>query len=121
MDKKTKKELINEWRQDKPEIGIIGIWSKSTGEVFLDTSLNTAVEFNCHKFQMELGNHPNKELMNLYKANGIDDLEYIVVDTLEYKKSPEDYQEDLMVLLKEHLEKSDKNHLLDMRKIKKIK
>lgn len=121
MDKKKKKEMLGEWKLRKPEIGIVAIKSKSTGEIFLDTSLDTSVSFNRHKFQLELGNHPNKRLSELWKNNGEDDMEYLIVDTLEYEDNPEDNEEELEIILMECMDKMEKADLLDIRKKKKLK
>lgn len=100
-----RKKLLEEYKMRKPEIGIIGIKCRVTGDIFLGITNDTSVGFNRHKFQLEASMHPNKELDRLWKKYGKDEFEFLVVDTLEYDDTPDEHMEELEMLLEESLEK----------------
>ena len=63
MDMKRKMELLNEWKNRRPEMGLIAITCKSTGEMFVDISTDTQFAFNSHRFKLSANYHPNKRLI----------------------------------------------------------
>ena len=52
MDMKRKKELLNEWKNRRPEMGLIAITCKSTGEMFVGISTDTQFAFNSHRSKL---------------------------------------------------------------------
>ena len=54
MDVKRKMELLYEWKNRRPEMGLIAITCKSTGEMFVDISTDTqfaltVIGFSCQQ------------------------------------------------------------------------
>ena len=45
MDAKRKKDLLLQWKNRRPEMGLISITCKSTGEMFVDIFHRYAVRF----------------------------------------------------------------------------
>ena len=70
MDIKRKKELLKEWKNRRPEMGIISISCKPTGDLFLGISKDTSAEF-----------------------------EYSVVEVLKYENPEDDQTDKLLELL----------------------
>ena len=66
MDLQRKKELLYEWNNRHPEMGVIAIVCKETGDAFLTISKDTSVGFNRHRFQLPANMHPNKALQALW-------------------------------------------------------
>ncbi|KAI4452226.1 hypothetical protein C823_006808 [Eubacterium plexicaudatum ASF492] len=65
MDAKRKKELLLQWKNRRPEMGIISIRCKNTGEIFADISTDTKFAFNSHRFHLSANLHRNKRLQEL--------------------------------------------------------
>ena len=99
MDKNKKKELVSEWKERHPEIGVMGVKCVETGEEFYDSTKDSNHWFNRHRFELNAGNHRNKrlqELWNLYTESGF---EFSMVSELEYEELSDVKVKDLKDLL----------------------
>jgi len=99
MDTSKKKELLAQWKERHPEMGVISIQCTATGEQFLDTSRDTATGFNRHRFQLAGNLHRNKDLQKLWNSYGEAGFVYSVVSVLDYEKDEDVKAEDLDELL----------------------
>lgn len=108
MDERRKKELIFEYRNRKPEKGIICFKCTAVNESFLMASNDTKASLNSVSAKLSMGFHPNKRLLELWKTYGVNGFELSVIHTLKYDDPSLDYSEKLEKLLEECLE-SDKN------------
>lgn len=99
MDMKRKKELLNEWKNRHPEMGVISISCKPTGDLFLGISKDTKTGYNHHRFQLSVNLHPNKKLQELWDKYGEQEFEYSVVEVLEYENPQDDQTDSLLELL----------------------
>ncbi len=99
MDMKRKKELLNEWKNRHPEMGVISISCKPTGDLFLGISKDTKTGYNRHRFQLSVNLHPNKKLQELWNRYGEQEFEYSVVEVLEYENPQDDQTDSLLELL----------------------
>lgn len=95
-----RKELIEQYKQMKPDMGIFRIRLKGGNKCFLETSHNLKGKMNSTRFQLEMGSHPNKELQRAWKELGPDRFEFEVLELLPYAKdeSKTDYTEELGIL-----------------------
>jgi hypothetical protein len=95
-----RKELIEQYKQMKPEMGIFRIRSKITNKCFLETSQNLKGKINSTKFQLNAGAHPNRELQQEWKAHGEEQFHIEVLELLKYDKdeAKTDYSEELSIL-----------------------
>ena len=93
MDMKRKMELLNEWKNRRPEMGLIAITCKSTGEMFVDISTDTQFAFNSHRFKLSANFHPNKRLQQLWQQYGENGFDYAVVKILKYENKDDDQTE----------------------------
>ena len=66
MDIKRKKELLGAWKNRRPEMGVISIFCKTTGDLFLGISKDTRADFNSNRFRLSANGHSNRQLQELW-------------------------------------------------------
>lgn len=95
-----RKQLIEQYKQMKPEMGIFCIRCKVTDKYFLETSQNVPAKINSVKFQLNAGMHPNRELQREWSEFGEQQFEIEVLELLKYDKdeTKTDYSEELSIL-----------------------
>lgn len=99
MMNNRKKELKEQYKHMKPDMGIFIIQSISSNKCYIETTQNLKGRINSTRFQLEAGNHPNKELLKDWYDIGYDKFTIEVLETLEYGDEPKtDYEEELMLL-----------------------
>ena len=98
MDKAQRKALTEEWKNRRPEMGVISLRCKETGEVFLGTAGDTKAGFNSIRAKLSGGLHPNKRLQELWSRHGEEGFELSVAAVLEYEDPLEDHSEELETL-----------------------
>ncbi len=99
MDRK--KELKEQYKRMKPDMGIFMIRSKINNRCHLEVSQNLKGALNSSKFKLEAGNHPNRELQKEWKEQGEKNFTIDILEKLEYDKeeSKTDYKDELALLL----------------------
>ncbi len=103
MDTKRKKELLNEWKNRHPDMGVISIFYKATGDLFLNISKDIKADFNGNRFRLSVKLHPNKYLQALWDKYGENGFDYSVVKVLKYESPEDDPTDKLNALLEECL------------------
>ena len=98
MDKAQKKALTEEWKNRRPEMGVISLRCKETGETFLGPAGDTQAGFNSIRAKLNGGLHPNKRLQELWKQYGEEGFDLTVAAVLEYEDPLEDHTEELETL-----------------------
>lgn len=95
-----RKALIEQYKQMKPDMGLFRVRLKDGGKCFLETSQNLKGKMNSVRFQLDAGNHPNRELQRDWQRYGPDRFEFEVLELLPYDKdeSKTDYAEELAIL-----------------------
>lgn len=111
MDRK--KELKEQYRQMKPDMGIFMIRSNSSGKCYIENTQNLKAMINRIKFQLESGAHPNRELQKEWKDLGEANFTIEILENLEYDKdeSKTDYSDDLAILQMVWEEKFSKENI----------
>ena len=104
MDARTKKELVNDWKNRHPEMGVISFRCKLTGETFLGISKDTNADYNSNRFKLQAGIHPNKQMQKLWNEHGEECFEYSVLKILEYDDPQKDQTDKLIALRNECME-----------------
>ncbi|MBE6068785.1 MAG: DUF2087 domain-containing protein [Clostridium lundense] len=101
MDKVGKKELINEYKQQEIEMGIIEIHNKATGYSFVDICKNLYKPFEGIKFQLNMGRFKVKNLQEDWKVYGEDSFTFKIVEKLKVQEGATEKQklDDLKELL----------------------
>lgn len=98
--KSHRKELIEQFKQMKPDMGIFWIRAKETKQYFLETSQNLKGKINSITFQLNAGAHPNQELQHEWRKLGADAFQIEILELLKYDKdeSKTDYSDELAIL-----------------------
>lgn len=99
MDMKRKKQLLEEYRNRKPEMGIISFCCKEAKETFLCISKDTKANINGSRFKLSANSHPNKRMQELWNQYGESGFEISVVRVLKYEDPKADHTEELEKLL----------------------
>ena len=98
MDMKRKRELLEAWKNHRPEMGVIAFRCSAADETFLTAATDIPRKFNRIRFQLSAGNCPNKRLQELWAQYGEDAFELQVVKRLKYDDPEEDHLEELEAL-----------------------
>lgn len=98
MDIKRKKELLTEYRERRPEMGVISFRCRGADEVFLTPAADIPAKFNRIRFQLSAGSCPNKRLQALWNQYGEGAFELQTVKRLEYDNPKENHTEELETL-----------------------
>jgi hypothetical protein len=101
MDKMNRKELINIYKQQEVEMGIIKLHNTVTAYSFVDTCSNLYKPFEGIKFRLNTGTFKVKKLQEDWKTYGEDGFKFEVVEKLKLKEGSTEKQklEDLKELL----------------------
>jgi len=91
IGKEQRKQLVREYEERKKLIGVFAIRNKVTGKIFLDRTMNLGVAFNKHRFQLNMGSHPKKEMQSDWTKYGEENFFYEAIEALE--NAPEDPKE----------------------------
>jgi hypothetical protein len=111
MDKMSKKEIINNYKQQEIEMGIIQIYNTVNGYSFVDICTNLYKPFESIKFQLNLGRAKSKKLKEDWAAHGESAFEFKVVEKLESNEGATDKEKakDLKELLNLWIENQGEN------------
>jgi hypothetical protein len=101
---KTKKEIRNEYKQMKFQMGVFRIRNKKNGKIWIGSGINIPAVLNSEKFQLNIGMHPNKVLQKDWTELGEDNFSCEVIeeikqgddDSVDYKREVKSL-EDLLI------------------------
>lgn len=98
MDRR--KELKEQYKQMKPQMGIFIIRSKINNKCYIQTTQDLRGVLNSTKIRLETGMHPNRELQKEWNDFGFENFTIEILENLEYDKDEckTDYREDLAIL-----------------------
>lgn len=105
MDSKRKKELLEEYKARRPEMGIFSYRCRATGESFLGYSQDIKAAFNSTTVKLNSNFYPNKRLLELWNQYGQEGFELAVVKLLKYEDPRGDYTDKLEALREECLKR----------------
>lgn len=100
MDRTRRKELLEQYKQMKPDMGVYMFKSINTNTIYLGCDKNIKATINGDRFKLNANSHRNKKLQKDWNENKEENFEIKVVQVLEYDKdeSKTDYSEDLKIL-----------------------
>lgn len=100
MDRTRRKELLEQYKQMKPDMGVYMFKSINTNTVYLGCDKNIKATINGDRFKLNANSHRNKKLQKDWNENKEENFVIKVVQLLEYDKdeSKTDYSEDLKIL-----------------------
>ncbi|MEZ4847281.1 MAG: GIY-YIG nuclease family protein [Bacteroidia bacterium] len=83
---KSKKELKQEYKQKKPEMGIFQIKNLSSGKTLIEDATDIPARWNRYRTELKFGSCRNKALQKDWNELGEDNFEFFVLSTLELKE-----------------------------------
>ena len=92
---KTKKELKQEYKQTKFPMGVFRIRNLINGKIFIGSSVNLDKIWNSHKFKLNNGLHPNKELQKDWNDYGENNFVYEILEEIKESAEPADYEKEV--------------------------
>jgi len=95
MDTNRKKQLREAYQNRAPEMGVVSLRCKATGQSFLEISKDTRATMNSIRVRLESHYHPNRELIRLLDLYGEENFELSVLEVLHYEDPTEDHTEEL--------------------------
>ena len=100
LDKTRKKELIEQYKLTKPQMGIFIIRCKMNNKCYLQTTQDLRGVMNGTLARLSGGFHPNDELQKEWKELGSENFTIEILERLEYDKdeAKTDYSEELVLL-----------------------
>lgn len=101
MDMKRKKELLEMYKNRRPEMGVFSYHCKETGDTFLGISKDTRADFNSANAKLSSNMHPNNQLQELWNKYGREGFELSVIKILKYDDPNEDHTNELEELREE--------------------
>lgn len=99
MDQSKRKELLQNYKNRHPEMGIISYRCIETNQSFICISRDTKASFNRSSFDLLMGTHKNAALQKLWKQYGKENFELSVLKVLTYDQREDDHDRDLQNLL----------------------
>lgn len=107
-DAARKKQLLEDYKNRRPQMGVIALTCRETGEAFLGASKDTRADFNSLCFKLSAGGFPNRRLQQLWAQYGRQGFELTVLETLEPKEPREDEGPRLEALRQAYLDRDPK-------------
>lgn len=100
MDGNRKKELKEQYRLMKPEMGIFIIRSKENKECYIEATQNLRAVINSTRAKILNNMHPNLEFQKIWNSIGSENYTIEILENLPYDKdeSKTDYSDDLILL-----------------------
>ncbi|MGA9772333.1 MAG: GIY-YIG nuclease family protein [Blastocatellia bacterium] len=94
-----KKELINEYKQNPPKMGVYQIRNLINDKVLIGTAINLPGILTSNKFSLNMGKHINKALQSEWNEYGGENFAFEVLDELTPTSTlGQNYREDLAFL-----------------------
>lgn len=95
---KTHKELKEEYKQMKFQMGVFLIKNRVNGKVFIGNSTDLKAVWFAQKLKLNVGMHPNNDLQKDWNEFGEENFEYKILEILEDKNELTDYRKELKTL-----------------------
>ncbi len=103
---RDKKRLKQEYRMTKRPLGVFLIRNLENDKIFVAGGLEIEGIMNRHKFQLEAGGHPNKQLQQDWDRLGAEKFAFEILDQVEPRDDPSfDRRRELAFLEEMWLEK----------------
>jgi hypothetical protein len=119
LDAQRKKELIAQYKQTRPQMGVFIIRCKKNTKYYLEGTQNLHGRINGTQARLAAGMHPNRELQKEWKEWGKENFTIEVLETLDYDKEDEaktDYSDELALLQMDWEEKLAREKLVPYQK-----
>ena len=84
---KAKKEFKEEYKQMKFRMGVFQIRNTVNNKIFIESSTDLISIWNRHRFQLNLGSHPNSGLQKDWNELGEDKFKYEIVSEIKQSET----------------------------------
>ena len=101
---KTKKELKDAYKRQKPQAGVFQVQNKTNGRVLIEGATNMPSKWNRHRAELRFGSHRNQQLQKDWNEAGEDNFVYSVLSELKIKEGEAVNLNEEVKLLKEMVE-----------------
>ncbi|TNE73385.1 GIY-YIG nuclease family protein [bacterium] len=102
---KSKKELINEYKQKKFKMGVYQIRNTQNNELFIEGSTDLESIWNRQSFQLKNKVHRNKILQSAWNEFGADAFTFEIISEIEQNDDEfRDYKKEVADLAKLYIE-----------------
>lgn len=98
MQNDRRKQLAEAYKSRRPNMGVVALRCIPTNERFLGTTRDAEKELNSLRAKLDGGQHPNKQLQELWNAHGENGFAYTVEQTLDYEDPADVTADDLEAL-----------------------
>lgn len=100
MDGNRKKELKEQYKLTKPEMGLFIIKSKSNKSCYIEGAQNLNAVMNSTRAKLSFGSYPVTLFQEIWNALGAENFTWEVLEELEYDKdeSKTDYKDELKIM-----------------------
>lgn len=78
----NRKELIREYKQRRPQMGVYRVRCTATGNTLVAASTDVPSILNRHRAGLSMGGHSSRTLQADWKAHGPESFEFEILDTL---------------------------------------
>ncbi len=95
---KSRKELIAEYKQRKPRMGIFAIRNVTNGKRYVARANDLDRIWNGEKFKLDAGGHTNRDLQEDWKRCGEDQFAFEILHELQYSDDTADPKAELAEL-----------------------
>ena len=85
MDREKRKQMIYEYKNRTPEMGILSYKCVQTNEIFLSEANDIKAKINSNNVKLNSNSFPNKYLQELWNKYGSDNFQIKVYKYLELK------------------------------------
>lgn len=98
MDRK--KELKQQYKEMKPDMGVFAVTSSFANKCFIEAARDLKSRINSTEFKLKMGSHFNKELQREWQENDRSSFKIEVLEMLEYDEdeTKTDYSDELELL-----------------------
>lgn len=97
---KTKKELKNEYKQLKPQMGVFRVINSANQKCLLEASTNISAKWSRHQVELKFGTHRNTALQSDWNTFGSDVFSCEILAELDREEEENlNYQEEVSTLL----------------------
>lgn len=83
---KTKKELKNAYKRQKPQAGVFQVQNKVNGKVLIEGATNMSSKWNRHRTELRFGSHRNQQLQKDWNEAGEENFVFSVLSELKIKE-----------------------------------
>lgn len=107
MNYERKKELIEQYKQTKQDMGVYALECTANNNIYIGYAKDIRGKMNRDRFSLLHGSHFNRRLQEDWNLHGEEGFSIRVLEVLEYDKEgvKTDYTEDLKILLQLWFEK----------------